>query len=149
MQPSDARLYAQLLAMADTRRLDLALVDRALSSRWKPLRAAATLAIGQVGRDQRLNGAGRLRTLLTNEDSDIAGNAAYALGLLRDSASVSQLARALSSNPAVASEAAWALGEIGAAARNDILAALKAPRPVSVNVQLNSRCCEAAPAVGC
>ena len=136
MQPSDARLYAQLLAMADTRRLDLALVDRALSSRWKPLRAAATLAIGQVGRDQGLNGAGRLRTLLTNEDSDIAGNAAYALGLLRDSASVAQLARALSSNPAVASEAAGALGEIGAGARNDILAALKAPHPVSVNVQL-------------
>lgn len=136
VQPGDARLYTDLLAMADTRRLDLSLVDRALASRWKPLRAAATLTIGQVGRDPGLKGASRLRSLLANEDADIARNAAYALGLLRDTASIPQLASALSSKGAVASEAAWALGEIGAAARTEILSALKEPRSLDVSVQL-------------
>ena len=41
----EVNLYARLLAMTDTRTLDTALVERALSSKWKPLRAAATLAI--------------------------------------------------------------------------------------------------------
>ena len=45
----EVALYAQLLAMTDTRRLDTALIDRALASTWSPMRSAATLAIGQVG----------------------------------------------------------------------------------------------------
>ena len=44
----EVTLYAQLLAMTDTRRLDTGLVDRALASNWAPLRAVATLAIGHL-----------------------------------------------------------------------------------------------------
>ncbi|MDP9202899.1 MAG: hypothetical protein M3P26_13350, partial [Gemmatimonadota bacterium] len=39
----EVNLYARLLAMTDTRQLDTTLVARALSSKWRPLRAAATL----------------------------------------------------------------------------------------------------------
>ena len=38
----EINLYAQLLAMTDTRQLDMLLVERALSNQWQPLRAAAT-----------------------------------------------------------------------------------------------------------
>ena len=71
----DVSLYARLLAMADTRQLDTALVARALSSKWQPLRAAATLAIGQIGAEPGLPGAGRLRALLKDSDVTVAGNA--------------------------------------------------------------------------
>src|SRR5688572_595856 len=78
----EVSLYARLMAMTDTRQLDTALVARALSSKWQPLRAAATLAIGQIGAEPGLAGAPRLRALLKDSDATVAGNAAYALGLL-------------------------------------------------------------------
>jgi len=37
----EVNLFARLLAMTDTRQLDMALVDRALASKWRPMRAAA------------------------------------------------------------------------------------------------------------
>jgi hypothetical protein len=91
----EVTLYAQLLAMTDTRRLDTALVDRALASNWAPMRAVATLAIGQVGAGPGMPGASRLRTLLRDRDVTVAANAAYALGLLRDSAATADLSAAL------------------------------------------------------
>ena len=109
----EVTLYAQLLAMTDTRRLDTVLVDRALASSWAPMRAVATLAIGQVGVEPGLAGASRLRGLLRDRDVTVAANAAYALGLLRDSAAIADLAAALALDHRVAREAAWALGEIG------------------------------------
>jgi cyclophilin family peptidyl-prolyl cis-trans isomerase/HEAT repeat protein len=132
----DVNLYARLLSMADTRQLDTALVATALSSRWQPLRAAATLAIGQVGPEAGLRGAARLRSLLKDPDVTVAGNAAYALGLVRDSASISELSAALASRHEVAREAAWALGEIGAPARSTITAGLKTPRDHDTSIQL-------------
>jgi cyclophilin family peptidyl-prolyl cis-trans isomerase/HEAT repeat protein len=134
--PGDVTAYAQLLAMTDTRQLDTVLVDRGLASRWPSLRAAAALAIGQVGADRGMIGAPRLRALLTDRDASVAANAAYAIGLLRDSASIRSLNASLSSNHVVAREAAWALGEIGAPARNAITAALKTSRQSDVTVQL-------------
>ncbi|MDQ6718748.1 MAG: peptidylprolyl isomerase, partial [Gemmatimonadota bacterium] len=119
--------YARLLAMTDTRTLDLPLVERALSAKWRPLRAAAALAIGQVGAPTGTPGAARLRALLRDRDAAVAANAAYALGLLRDTASVATLTAVLgSANGAhdVTREAAWALGEIGAPARSAIVTAL-------------------------
>lgn len=133
---ADVNLYARLLAMTDTRQLDTALVSRALSSSWTPLRAAASLAIGQVGAERGLAGAPRLRALLSDSDPGVAGNAAYALGLLRDTASMDDLSRALSGRQEVAREAAWALGEIGAPARAAITAALKAKTDDDTAIQL-------------
>ncbi|MEO7682607.1 MAG: peptidylprolyl isomerase, partial [Gemmatimonadaceae bacterium] len=122
-------LYARLMAMTDSRTFSIGLVDTALASSWGALRAAATLAIGQVGASHGMPGAPRLRELLKDRDAVVASNAAYALGLLRDSTpvGVSALAAALAGPPRVAREAAWALGEIGAAARSAITAALAAP----------------------
>ena len=112
--------------MTDARTYEPDLVDSVLASTWAPLRAAGTLAIGQVGAAHGMPGAVLLRALLTDRDQLVAANAAYSLGLQRDSASVPVLAVALNGPPKVAREAAWALGEIGAAARNAILAALAA-----------------------
>src|SRR5687768_14731007 len=120
----ETRLYARLLAMTDSRSYDMALVDSALASSWAPLRSASALAIGQVGRGVGLEGAPRLRDLLRDRDLVVASNAAYSLGLLQDTASISNLTAALSAAPRVAREAAWALGEIGAPARTAIAIAL-------------------------
>src|SRR5215210_4729481 len=132
----DVGHYARLLAMTDTRQLDTALVSRALSRSWTPLRAAATLAIGQVGVASGMSGAPRLRGLLTDSEPAVAANAAYALGLLRDSSSITDLSRALSANTAVAREAAWALGEIGAPARTVITAGLSTVKDDATTIQL-------------
>jgi cyclophilin family peptidyl-prolyl cis-trans isomerase/HEAT repeat protein len=130
-------LYARILAMTDSRTFDRALVDSALTSGWAPLRAAATLAIGQVGSTHGMAGAGVLRVLLTDRDQTVSSNAAYALGLLRDTSSVNELFAALSTSPRVAAEAAWALGEIGAPARDRISLALSAPATdEAVTIQL-------------
>ena len=132
----EINLYARLLSMTDTRQLDMPLVERALSNQWRPLRAAATLAIGQVGPEVGKPGSTRLRSLLKDPDAIVGGNAAYALGLLRDTASIGDLSAALASNHEVAREAAWALGEIGAPARAAIVAGLKTRRDDDTAIQL-------------
>jgi cyclophilin family peptidyl-prolyl cis-trans isomerase/HEAT repeat protein len=125
----DVNLYARLLAMTDSRTFDRALVDSALGSTWAPVRAAATLAVGQIGPTHGIAGAPMLRGLLADPDPTVASNAAYSLGLLRDSASVTVLAAALAGAPRVAREAAWSLGEVGAPARGAITAALASAGP--------------------
>jgi cyclophilin family peptidyl-prolyl cis-trans isomerase/HEAT repeat protein len=132
----EVNLYAQLLAMTDTRMLDTMLVARALSSNWRPLRAAGTLAIGQVGAEAGQPGAPRLRALLRDYDVTVAANAAYALGLLRDTASIGDLSSALLANHEVAREAAWALGEIGAPARAAIITGLKVQKDHDTAIEL-------------
>jgi cyclophilin family peptidyl-prolyl cis-trans isomerase/HEAT repeat protein len=138
--PSDGaeeiNLYARLLAMTDTRQLDIPLVERALSSSWQPLRAAATLSIGQVGPEVGKPGSTRLRSLLKDADVTVGANAAYALGLLRDSTAISDLSAALGANHEVAREAAWAFGEIGAPARAAIVAGLKSRSDDATAIQL-------------
>ena len=134
--PAEVALYARLLSMADARQLDTALIDRALASKWRPMRAAAALAIGQVGAEPGMVGASRLRALLKDSDLAVAANAAYALGLLRDTTATAQLGAALALNHEVAREAAWALGEIGAAARATILTALATDHDSDTSIQL-------------
>jgi cyclophilin family peptidyl-prolyl cis-trans isomerase/HEAT repeat protein len=133
---NEVALYAQLLSMTDTRQLDTLLVARALASSWSPVRAAAALAIGQVGADIGRAGAERLRSLLTDNDSAVAADAAYALGLLHDTAGISALEMTLRRNDLVAREAAWALGEIGEAARSELTAGLRLPHRDDVSIQL-------------
>lgn len=132
----EVNLYARLLAMTDTRQMDMPLVERALSSTWQPLRAAATLAIGQVGAEIGKPGATRLRSLLKDPDVTVGGNAAYALGLLRDTTAIADLSAALAANHEVARESAWALGEIGAPARAAIIGGLKTRRGDDTAIQL-------------
>jgi hypothetical protein len=79
----EVALYAQLLAMTDTRRLDTALVDRALASNWAPMRSAATLAIGQVGAEPGLAGASRSFASSLRGFCNGRANAAYALAAPR------------------------------------------------------------------
>jgi cyclophilin family peptidyl-prolyl cis-trans isomerase/HEAT repeat protein len=123
----ESHLYARLMAMTDSRTFDRSLVDSTLASSWAPLRAAGALATGQVGSSHGMPGASILRSLLTDRDNKVASNAAYALGLLRDSAAIPSLSSALKGDPRVAREAAWALGEIGAPSRAAITAALASP----------------------
>jgi len=133
---TEVNLYARLLSMTDTRQLDTMFVDGALSNRWRPLRAAAALAIGQIGPERGMLRAARLRALLTDRDSTVAANAAYALGLLRDTAAVPELAAALVLDREVAREAAWALGEIGGSARTAISTALESGHDQNTMIQL-------------
>ncbi|MDB4910872.1 MAG: hypothetical protein JWO39_1695, partial [Gemmatimonadetes bacterium] len=128
--------YGQLLAMADARRVDTALVQGMLRSGSRPERAAAALAVGQVHGTAL---APTLRALLTDPDTAVAANAAYALGLLADTAGVAALAHAVSAPPSVAHNAAWALGQIGEPARSALVAALApaaAPRDSRVRSEL-------------
>ena len=103
--------HARLYAIADSRTQDTMFIDSALSSADPYLRADAALAVGQLRMRSR---APRLRDLLASSDTGTAANAAFALGLLRDSASTDALTSALLAEPVIAVEAAWALGEIGA-----------------------------------
>ncbi|HEY8166051.1 MAG TPA: peptidylprolyl isomerase [Gemmatimonadaceae bacterium] len=130
-QPADAAaqnvlLYARVLSMTDNRTYSAPTIDSALASSWAPLRRAAALAIGQLAQ-RGMPGAATLGRLLSDLDEEVGANAAYALGLLRDSASVADLTHALDGPAVVAREAAWALGEIGAPARSAIVAALSKP----------------------
>ena len=132
----EVNLYARLLAMTDTRQLDMPLVERALSSKWRPLRTVATISIGQIGAEHGMAASTRLRGLLKDRDVTVGANAAYALGLLRDTTSIADLTAALAANHEVAREAAWALGEIGAPARGAIIAGLKSRRDNDTAIQL-------------
>ena len=125
--PSEVRLYARLMAMTDSRTWNKAVIDSALASDWRPLRAAAALGIGQIGRAHGLPGLKVLYPLLSDVNIEVASQAAYALGLLHDSTSIMALTAAFRLAPEVAREAAWALGEIGAPARPAIVRALKSP----------------------
>ena len=119
--PVDVVAYARLLRMADARQLDTSLVRAALGSRSWAERAEAARTVGQV---HGVAMAGELRALLVDPDTAVAANAAFALGLLADPASVPALDSALAAPPTVAAEAAWALGRAGAPAADAIARAL-------------------------
>lgn len=124
MRPSalDVRHDARLLAMLDVRRADTLLVDTLLADPDPDRRARTALAIGQLRLRARFP---QLRRLLTDGDTLIAANAAFALGVAKDSDAVSALARAVGGAPdPVAREAAWALGELGEPARGVLTVAL-------------------------
>ncbi|HEX6809528.1 MAG TPA: HEAT repeat domain-containing protein, partial [Gemmatimonadaceae bacterium] len=127
--PIDVAAYARILRMEDARLVDTALIRASLASGRSAERAEAALAVGQV------HGAAMaptLRALLADRDTAVAANAAFALGLLRDSAGVSALEPALGATPAVATVAAWSLGEIGAPAAGVIRRALGTAHPAPV-----------------
>ena len=67
--------------------------------------------------------AAALRTLATDADAHVAAAALYALGLLKDSASIPVGMAALRGVQEVSAAAAWLLGEIGEPGRSALLAA--------------------------
>ncbi|CAN5261316.1 hypothetical protein BH23GEM2_BH23GEM2_21870 [soil metagenome] len=137
LSPSQRDLFARLLAMADTRSLDTSAVDQALASFSRPLARYAALSVGQIGAAAAAPRVSRLRDLVEGPHHQVAAHAAYAIGLLRDTASVPTLIRALRATPTVAAEAAWALGQVGEPAREAIVAALASPDlATGVRVQL-------------
>src|SRR5256885_16258767 len=82
LDESQINSYAQLLAMTDTRRLDTTLVDRLLATRSPALRAAAALAIGQLGTERGMAGGGEIRPHLPDNDSHTAASNADAPGVV-------------------------------------------------------------------
>jgi peptidyl-prolyl cis-trans isomerase B (cyclophilin B) len=119
---ANVRHDARLLAMLDARRPDTLLIDTLLIDTDPDRRARTVLAIGQLRMRERFP---HLRGLLTDGDTLIAANAAFALGVARDTQAVAALARAIGGAPdPVAREAAWALGEIGESARTVLSMAL-------------------------
>ena len=125
----NVREYAALLRMADSRAMDTLVVDRGLASTSLAVRAEAARAIGQLGRARAGSRLAVLRPLMLEASPEVASQAAYSLGLLRDTASVPHLVTALASPAAVSREAAWALGQLGNAARGPIVSALGSPHP--------------------
>lgn len=120
-------LDARLLQMVDQRRTDTLLVDAILADASPARRARAVLAVGNVRMRSRY---AAVRRLLTDRDTLVAASAAYALGVARDTAGVAALTQAVerAGGTTVASEAAWALGEIGEPARASLLRLLGTDR---------------------
>lgn len=120
--PFDVMLEARLLSMTDQRAVDTTVLDAALASPHPATRARALLAIGQLKARARYP---QLRQHLLDGDTAIAANAAFAIGIAKDSGGVLALARALggAADP-VAREAAWSLGEIGEPGRTVLTVAL-------------------------
>src|SRR5688500_16951788 len=128
LSEQDVRSWARLLDAADHRRPDTTAIDDALSSSTSALRAAGALAAGQIAVPSR---ASRLRALIVDADTAVAANAAFALGLMKDSASVDALYAALGRARTVTAAAAWSLGEIGEPARARIERVLSDGRPAA------------------
>jgi cyclophilin family peptidyl-prolyl cis-trans isomerase/HEAT repeat protein len=120
--PQDIALYGELLATADARRADTALVRRGLASALPAIRVEAVLCAGQ---NHMVAARAMLRTALAGRDTAVAATAAYALGLFPDTASVASLSDALHGPATVAQEAAWSLGEIGEPSRPALERALE------------------------
>ena len=66
-----------------------------------------------------------LRRLAIDGDTGVASAAFFALGLLRDSASIQLASSALRAAPPVSAEASWLLGEVGAGGRSALIAAAR------------------------
>jgi cyclophilin family peptidyl-prolyl cis-trans isomerase/HEAT repeat protein len=127
---ADISLYAELLAAADSRRIDTLLVRRGLAS---PRQATRIEAVRAAGQSHAWAARALLRATLADHDSAVAATAAFALGLYPDTSSVAALRAALRGPATVAREAAWSLGEIGEPARGAVEDALRAP-PGSASV---------------
>jgi HEAT repeat protein len=137
LSSAERDLYAQLIAMADARRLDTAVVDAAIASASEPVAAFAALSLGQVGAEAAAPRIVQLRALLADPRPTVAASAAYALGLVRDSVSVPALAAAVTSgDERRALEAAWSLGQIGEPARTRLIELLSGSATAGVRVQL-------------
>lgn len=122
-RPATIRAAARVLASADARQLDAPLADSILTT---PTAAHWLLltTIRAAGQTRTTALAPRLRGLLTHPDTSVAATAAFALGLLRDTAAVSDLRAVLSRDGTVHDEAAAALRALGPGGRAVLVEAL-------------------------
>jgi cyclophilin family peptidyl-prolyl cis-trans isomerase len=97
------------------------------------VRRAAALTAGQ--NHLRILAA-QVRAMLHDPDTTVAARAAFALGMLRDTAGVSALDSALSGPAPVAAQAAFALGELGEPARGAITRSLSGGADPRVRAEL-------------
>jgi cyclophilin family peptidyl-prolyl cis-trans isomerase/HEAT repeat protein len=127
LAPADVDAYARVLAAADARRPDTAVISAAIASRTPAVRREGVLAAGQLHLRALTP---TLRTLLHDPDSSVAARAAFALALLHDTSSVAALDTALIAPAPVAVQAAFALGEIGEPARAAIVTHVDSALPL-------------------
>ncbi|MEX2584138.1 MAG: HEAT repeat domain-containing protein [Gemmatimonadota bacterium] len=114
---SEGRAVAALIALEDALVYDANLFGAAAESSSPEVRVRAALAAGRIGSDEARP---LVRRLLLDPDSAVAASAAFATGLLADSAATARLATLMHPDtarrrPTVAIEAAIALGHIGTA----------------------------------
>jgi cyclophilin family peptidyl-prolyl cis-trans isomerase/HEAT repeat protein len=121
----DVARWAALLRIEDARVADSAVVMRALDADAPAVRTAAIRTIGR-NRIASLYPLLRDRLRASTRDTLVAAEAAFALGLARDTLACPELRRSLERDHSVGVAAAWALGEIGAACREvgDAIAAV-------------------------
>ncbi|MDB4884371.1 MAG: ppiB 2, partial [Gemmatimonadetes bacterium] len=106
----------------DTRTDEPAWLDSMLGTPDVELRRAAALTAGRIGaREHRA----ALHRLALDPDTSVAAAALFALGLQKDSSATELATAALRSATPVSMEAAWLLGEIGAAGRAPLLSAAR------------------------
>ena len=82
-----------------------------------------------IGQNAITARANVVASLLTDADSAVAADAAFALGMLRDTSATALLANALARSPTVADAAAWSLGEFGGAGRPALERVLTSGQP--------------------
>jgi cyclophilin family peptidyl-prolyl cis-trans isomerase/HEAT repeat protein len=88
-------------------------------------------AVRTIGQNLMTARASLLRSLLTNADTMIAAEAAFALGSMRDTAAAPGLTAALSAAPTVADAAAWSLGDLGTPGRSGLEQTLRSGTPAA------------------
>jgi len=112
LAPADLDAIAALLKLEDTRQFDDATLAASLRSAHPEVRRRAVLAIGRIA-DPR--GKALLLSARSDKDVDVVATVAFSYGQLKDADAVNWLTTSLSvaaSQPAVAFEAARALGKI-------------------------------------
>jgi len=135
----DVEAIAQLVRLEDTRQFDEALLGRFAQSAHPEVRRRAVLAVGRIA-DPR--GRAILVARRSDADAEVAATVVFATGQLKDEESVSWLSTLLSAPstaPAIAREAAQALGKIRSAAARAALVQYLAQAPSTKT---------AAPAIG-
>ncbi|HEU4697930.1 MAG TPA: HEAT repeat domain-containing protein [Gemmatimonadales bacterium] len=131
---SAVEILAPVLAAEDARRWDEAALGRAASAVEPLARSKAALAIGRIA---DLRGTPLLLRLLTDADSTVRTDAAFALGLMRDTAAVPTIIQRLGAQPALdtmtAAELMTSLARIGGRQAADFLGAVvQARAPLTV-----------------
>ena len=122
LSPADVDDVTSLVMLEDTRRFDEATLTRILRSTHPEVRRRAAVSIGRIA-DPR--GGALLTAAHADADPDVAASVVFATGQLKDPTAVPWLSEVLSSlqtPPAIAREAAVALGKIQAPAARAALA---------------------------
>lgn len=129
LAPEDVDAIATLLKLEDARLFDEAALSRILGS---PHPEVSRRAIQSVGRIADKRGAALIDTARRHADAEVAATAVWAAGQLRDPAAVTWLSALLSeptTPPAIAREAAVALGKIQAPESREALRRYLASAP--------------------